>query len=414
MINYKRKVLNNGLTCLAHRDSSTTQVAVNIIYKVGSKDEQPDKTGFAHLFEHLMFGGSENVKEFDTPIQIAAGENNAYTNNDYTDYYIVIPASNIETALWLESDRMNNLTINEETLSLQKKVVVEEFNQRYLNKPYGDLWLLLRPLVYKVHPYRWATIGIKPEHIKDASLDDVKAFYHKYYRPSNAIISVAGDLDEEYVFSLIEKWFGDIDKGTTPPKQIPSEPIQTAPRREEVERDVPSSLIYIAYHMDKRLSSEFHVCDVISDILSNGSSSRMYQNLIKKDALFTSINAYITGDIDEGIFVVMGQVNNGVDLKLAENALLKELDNLKTSPISDYELQKVKNKFEVNTIFGEINVMNKAINLCYYEMLGDIELINRDVDNYKKITSEDIIITAKKVFNINNSTTLIYKQKNQQ
>lgn len=414
MINYKRKVLNNGLTCLAHRDSSTTQVAVNIIYKVGSKDEQPDKTGFAHLFEHLMFGGSENVKEFDTPIQIAAGENNAYTNNDYTDYYIVIPASNIETALWLESDRMNNLTINEETLSLQKKVVVEEFNQRYLNKPYGDLWLLLRPLVYKVHPYRWATIGIKPEHIKDASLDDVKAFYHKYYRPSNAIISVAGDLDEEYVFSLIEKWFGDIDKGTTPPKQIPSEPIQTAPRREEVERDVPSSLIYIAYHMDKRLSYEFHVCDVISDILSNGSSSRMYQNLIKKDALFTSINAYITGDIDEGIFVVMGQVNNGVDLKVAENALLKELDNLKTTPISDYELQKVKNKFEVNTIFGEINVMNKAINLCYYEMLGDIELINRDVDNYKKITSEDIIITAKKVFNINNSTTLIYKQKNQQ
>lgn len=411
MISYKKRVLKNGLTCLAHKDDSTALAAVNIIYKVGAKNEDPERTGFAHLFEHLMFGGSENVPEFDVPIQMAAGENNAFTNNDYTDYYIVVPVTNIETALWVESDRMQKLNINTETLELQKKVVIEEFNQRYLNKPYGDVWMLLRSMAYKKHPYMWSTIGKNIDHIKNATLDDVNNFYKDFYNPSNAIIAVASPVDEDEVFKLIEKWFSDIKSFNNNFRSYDFEPIQTEPRREEVERDVPASLIYIAYHMDKRLSYEFHICDLISDILSNGSSSRMYQNLVRRDELFNSINAYITGDIDEGLFVVTGQVADGVDLIVAETALLSELEVLKNEAIDDYELQKVKNKFEVNTIFGEINVMNKAMNLCYYELLGDLELINREIDNYKQITSQDIIDTAKKVFSLENSSTLIYKKR---
>lgn len=411
MISYKKRVLNNGLICLVHKDDSTALAAINIIYKVGAKNENPEKTGFAHLFEHLMFGGSKNVPEFDIPIQMAAGENNAFTNNDYTDYYIVVPVTNIETAMWVESDRMQSLNINNETLELQKKVVIEEFNQRYLNKPYGDVWMILRSMVYQKHPYMWSTIGKNIDHIKNATLKDVKEFYKVFYNPSNAIISVASSLDEEEVFGLLEKWFGDIVSSDNSFSDYDKEPVQLEARRVEVERDVPASLIYIAYHMDKRCSQEFHVCDLISDILSNGVSSRMYQNLVRKDELFNSINAYITGDVEEGMFVVTGQLAEGVDMKVAEAALLKELDMLKSESINTYELQKVKNKFEVNTIFGEINVMNKAMNLCFYEMLGDIDLINSEIDNYKNITSQDIIDTAKKIFTESNSSTLIYKAK---
>lgn len=409
MITYKKKVLKSGITALVNYDAATTLAAVNIIYKVGAKNENPEKTGFAHLFEHLMFGGSLNVPEFDTPIQMAAGENNAFTNNDYTDYYVVIPSVNIETALWVESDRMKSLNINSDTLELQKKVVVEEYNQRYLNKPYGDVWLLLRPLVYKEHPYRWATIGITPEHIKSATLQDVQEFYDRFYKPSNAIIAISSNIEQERAFELLEKWFGDIEGGETSENIIPEEPQQLVLNRLEVERDVPSSLIYIAYRMDKRVSYEFHVCDLISDILSNGSSSRMFQNLVKERALFASVNAYITGDVDKGLFIVTGHVCDGVDLKVAEEALLSELESVKQQRVSDYELQKVKNKFEVNTTFGEINVMNKAMNLCFYEMLGDIDLVNREIDVYKEITAEDIMSYATKLFVPENSSTLIYK-----
>ncbi|MFI3261405.1 MAG: pitrilysin family protein [Rikenellaceae bacterium] len=410
MISYKKKVLKNGLTCFAHRDESTALAALNVIYKVGAKNENPEKTGFAHLFEHLMFGGSKNVPEFDIPIQLAAGENNAFTNNDYTDYYIVVPVNNLETALWVESDRMNNLNINNDTLELQKKVVIEEFNQRYLNKPYGDIWMLLRSMAYTKHPYMWSTIGKTPKHIQDATLEDVQSFYNNFYIPSNAIISIASPLPEEEIFELIEKWFGDIEKTSSHVSTYKQEPKQIEARRLEVERDVPASLVYIVYHMDKRLSDEFHVCDLISDILSSGSSSRMHQNLVKKEELFSSINAFISGDVDEGLFVVTGQVAEGVDLKVAEESLLKELEVLKNEKIDSYELQKVKNKFEVNTIFGEINIMNKAMNLCFYEMLGDIDLINNEIDNYKKISEEDIVNTAKKIFTKENSSTLIYKK----
>ena len=408
MISYKKKVLDNGLTVIAHRDNSTPMAAVNIIYKVGARNENPANTGFAHLFEHLMFGGSENAPYFDVPVQMAAGKNNAFTNNDYTDYYIVLPKDNIETALWLESDRMHNLVINNETLELQKKVVIEEFNQRYLNKPYGDIWLLLRPLAYKVHPYRWATIGMTPDHIRNARIEDVESFYKRFYNPNNAILTVAGDFEAEEVFEKVEKWFGDIPKGTEPFGIIPQEPLQTEPRRELVERKVPASVIYVVYHMSGRFSREFHICDTISDILSNGTSARMYQNLVKKEQLFTSVNAYVTGDMDPGLFVMTGQVAPGANIETAEKALLNELEKIKKEPVGDYELEKVKNKFEANTIFGEINVMNKAMNLCFYDMLGDIDLVNTELSVYRAITSDDIMQTANRIFIPENSSTLLY------
>lgn len=411
MIEYTRHTLSNGLIVHSHLDTSTPMVAVNLLYKVGARNEDPDKTGFAHLFEHLMFGGSVNIPSYDEPVQMAGGENNAFTNNDYTDYYITLPKENIETALWLESDRMLSLAFNERSLEVQRKVVVEEFAQRYLNQPYGDIWLLLRPLAYREHPYQWATIGKSVDHIKNATMEDVRAFFGRYYAPDNAILSVAGDIAPERVFELAEKWFGDIPASGTGPAELPTEPEQTEARRLEVERDVPATMIYIVYHMGERLSREFNVCDVISDVLSNGTSSRMYQRLVQTDKLFASVNAYISGDVDAGLFVVTGRVSDGVDLAEAEAALIDQLDQLKHEPVGDYELTKVKNKFEASCLFGEINVMNKAMNLGYYEFLGDVDIINREVQEHNSVTKEEIMQTAARVFRPENSSTLIYKSK---
>lgn len=411
MIQYKKRVIENGLTILAHRDNSTPLAALNVIYKVGAKDEDYNKTGFAHLFEHLMFGGTTNIPNFDIPIQMASGENNAFTNNDYTNYYIVLPKNNIETALYLEADRMVNLDINQKSLSVQQKVVEEEYNERYKNKPYGDLWQLIRPMVYKKHPYMWSTIGRDINHVRDASLSDVRSFYNKYYSPQNAIVALAGDIDENESLDLIEKMFSDIKKGEPLKKERIFEPEQTEQRREVVVRDVPASMIYIVFHMAERLSKEFAVCDIMSDLLSGGSSSRMYQSLVKEKRLFSSVNAYITGDVDSGMFIVTGRLLPQTDISVAEEALFNELEEMKGGEISDYELEKVKNKFEVNTIFGEINVMNKAMNLCFYEMLGDIELINRENSVFRSITKEEIYNTATKLFTKENSSVLHYLKK---
>ncbi len=409
MINYKRRVLSNGLTILAHRDGSTPMAAINLIYKVGAKDENPNRTGFAHLFEHLMFGGTKSVPHFDIPVQMAAGENNAYTNSDYTDYYIVLPKDNIETALYLESDRMRGLNINSDTLELQKKVVVEEFNQRYLNKPYGDLWLMLRPLAYTHHPYQWATIGKNIEHIKEATLEEVQNFYDRFYQPQNCIVAVAADMDEDEIFGLVEKWFGDIPAGEPITREKIVEPVQTEPRRMLVKRDVPASLIYIVFHMPARLDPKYYLCDTISDLLSNGTSSRMYQNLVKRDRLFSSVNGYVMGDIEPGLFVMTGQLLEGTSVESAEAALWAELESLKDdSAVGEYELEKVKNKFEVNTVFGEINVMNKAMNLAYYELLGDVSIINKEVEIYRRATCADLAQCAREVFTKENSTTILY------
>ena len=413
MIEYKKHTLANGLTVIAHRDTSTPMAAVNVLYKVGARNESPERTGFAHLFEHLMFGGSVHIPDYDVHVQMAAGENNAFTNNDYTDYYITLPEENIETALWLESDRMLQLAFNEKSLEVQRKVVVEEFNQRYLNQPYGDLWLLLRPLVYKVHPYRWATIGMTPDHITNATMADVKAFYERYYNPDNAILSVAADMEHERVFDLAEKWFGEIPRGAAFRDDIPAEPQQAEARRLEVARPVPATVIVIAFPIGGRTTPEFAVCDVISDILSNGNSSRLYQRLIKDNALFSGVNAYVTGDVDPGLFVVTGHVLNGIDPAEAEAALWHELEQMKSGEIADYELEKVHNKFESGVIFGEINVMNKAMNLGFYEMLGDIGLINREVEIHRGVTKEDIRATASRLFVPEKSNTLIYRSENE-
>ena len=318
MIEYKKHILKNGLTLLTSQDSTTPMVAVNIVYKVGSKNENENITGFAHLFEHLMFGGSKNVPSFDIPVQMACGENNAFTSSDYTDFYIVLPKDNIETALWMESDRMKSLVINEKSLAVQKSVVIEEFNQRYKNKPYGDLWKILRKMCYKNHPYKWQTIGKSISHIKNATLEQVQDFYDKFYNPANAIISVAGDFKHEEVVQLVEKWFGDIENRGVASVLDVVEPKQRKARRMIVEKKVPVDYIYICFHMDKRTSKEFVVCDTISDILSNGNSSRMVQHLMRDKQIFNSVNAYLTGEIDESLFVVMGQVCDGIDLDFAD------------------------------------------------------------------------------------------------
>ena len=411
MITYDKTTLSNGLTVIANRDKASRMAAVNLLYKVGARNENPSRTGLAHLFEHLMFRGTHEVPDFDTPVQMACGENNAFTNNDYTDFYITLPCDNIETALWLESDRMTGLNLSEEACQIEKRVVIEEFRQRYLNQPYGDLNMLLRSMVYKVHPYRWATIGITPEHIEEATIEEIRSFYSRFYHPSNAILSVSGDFAPEKVFSLAEKWFGGIADTTHVINTIPQEPTQTEARRLEVERDVPATTIVIAFHMGNRLSHDFFLGDMTSDLLAGGDSARLYERLIKRKRLFASVNAYISGDVDCGMFVFTGQLLPTTTEAEAEAAIWEEIAELKSGKISDYELEKVKNKFEANTLFGELNVMNKAMNLGYYQMIGDLELINREVEIYRSLMREEVADFSERVFQTTNSSTLIYRAK---
>ena len=409
MIKYKQTTLSNGLTVIANRDTASRMAAVNLLYKVGARNENPERTGLAHLFEHLMFRGTHLVPDFDTPVQMACGENNAFTNNDYTDFYITLPCDNLETALWLESDRMTGLNLSPEACEIEKRVVIEEFRQRYLNQPYGDLNMLLRDMVYTSHPYRWATIGLTPDHIAEASLEEIHDFYHRHYHPSNAILSVSGDIEEERVFSLAEKWFGGIKDNPYPIAPLPKEPVQTEARRLEVERDVPATTIVIAFHMGDRLSKDFYLGDITSDLLAGGDSARLYEHLIKGKSLFASVNAYISGDVDEGMFVFTGQLLPTTSEQEAEAAFWDEIALLQGAEISDYELEKVKNKFEANTLFGELNVMNKAMNLGYYSMIGDLPLINREIDIYRSLTKAEIADFSKRVFTQENSSTLIYR-----
>ena len=411
MIKYDITTLSNGLTVAVNRDRASQMAAVNILYKVGARNEQPHCTGLAHLFEHLMFRGTHNVPDFDTPVQMACGENNAFTNNDYTDFYITLPRENIETAFWLESDRMTGLNLSEEACAIEKRVVIEEFRQRYLNQPYGDVNMLLRAMVYKVHPYRWATIGLKPEHIENASIEEIQDFYRRFYIPSNAILSVSGDFQSEQIFELAEKWFGGIEDKRYEIAPIAKEPKQTQARREVVERDVPATSITIAFHMGDRLSRDFFLGDITSDLLAGGDSARLYDRLIKQRGMFSSVNAYISGDLDEGMFVFTCQLLPTTSEQEAEEALWAEIEDLKRGNISDYELEKVKNKFEANTLFGEINVMNKAMNLGYYSMIGDMGLINREVEIYRSLSKEEVADFSQRIFTAENSSTLIYRAK---
>lgn len=413
MIDFERFTLNNGLKVLVHQDRSTPIVAFNLLYNVGSKHENPNRTGFAHLFEHLMFGGSVNIPLFDKPLEQACGDNNAFTSNDITNYYISLPKENIETAFWLESDRMLSLDFSQRSLDIQKSVVVEEFNQRYLNQPYGDVWLLLRPLAYKVHPYQWPTIGKDTQHVTDATLDDVKEFFYNHYAPNNAILCIAGDVDVENIKKLAEKWFGDIPKRDIKRDELPKEPAQTEYRRLEVKRDVPFNSIFMAFHMCNRMSPDFAATDLITDILSNGKSTRLYQNLVKEKELFSNIDSFITGDTDEGLLVITGRLNEGTSFTIAEEAINNELEQLKLKNIDSNELDKVKNRFESTFTFGLTSALEKATNLCYNELLGNANLLNETVAHYRAVSPEDIKRVAKNIFVPENCSTLIYQAKNQ-
>lgn len=409
MINFDKFELDNGLQVIVHQDKTTPIVAFNVLYKVGSRNENPDRTGLAHLFEHLMFEGSINISDYDRHIQLASGENNAFTTSDYTNYYITLPKQNIETAFWLESDRMLELDFSEEKLKIQKGVVIEEFNQRYLNKPYADWRLIMHRLAYHVHPYMWPTIGKNTMHIEYAKLQEIKDFYFNFYAPNNAILVVAGDVETKQVKELAEKWFGPIPRRNTVKNELPAEPKQMIPQELEIERNVPLNAIYKAYHMGDRLSKNYYASDLISDILSNGESSRLTQRLVKQQNKFTNINAYILGSNDPGLFFVEGFPAEGVSFEEANKCIINELENIWKDPVSEDELTKVKNKIEMTKELSEVNVLNKAISLAYYEMLGDANLVNTDIINYQNVSRDDIEKTAKEMFTAGNSSTIYYK-----
>lgn len=411
MIQFEKFKLKNNLTVIVHQDKSTPMACLNIIYDVGARDEDENKTGFAHLFEHLMFGGSINIPNYDEPLQLVGGENNAFTTNDITNYYCTVPSENLETAFWLESDRMLSLAFDKKSLEVQRSVVIEEFKQRYLNQPYGDVWLLLRPLIYKVHPYKWATIGKEIKHIEDATMEDVKAFFKEHYNPSNAVLVVAGDVEVAQVKALAEKWFEPIDAGLKPKRNLPVEPPQTEYRSLTVERDIPINSIYRAYRMCARNDAEYHTIDLISDILSRGNSSRLYKNLIKDKQLFSDINAYVMGDFDKGLFVISGKVNDGVSIEDAEAGIDAEIAKLQNELVAADELQKCKNKVESTVTYSEADVLNKATNLAISELLGDANLINLEIENYQKVTAEQIKEQANKILQKTNCSTLFYLKK---
>lgn len=408
MIQFEKFTLANGLRVIVHQDLSTPMAVMNILYDVGARDENPERTGFAHLFEHLMFGGSVNVPEYDEPLQRAGGENNAYTTNDLTNYYIQLPAENLETAFWLESDRMLSLAFSEKSLDVQRKVVCEEFKEHYLNKPYGDVGFKIRELAYKQHPYRWMTIGKELSHIENASLGDVKNFFFKHYRPVNAIMVVAGNVTVEKVKELAQKWFGDIPSGEKYTRNLPQEPKQTEARKLEVKADVPLDALYKCWHMYPRLDSRYHIVDLITDILSGGGSSRLYQALVKEKKLFSNVECYHHGTLDAGLVSFDGKLVKGVKMEDAEKGLQEVLDQLKKELVAENELQKVKNKTESMIAFEDMSVMSRANSLAYYELIGDAAWINDELEKYNAVTTQDILQESRNIFADSNSNTLYY------
>lgn len=410
MIHYEQFVLDNGLRVFVHEDESTPMAAVNILYNVGSRDEDPQKTGFAHLFEHLMFGGSKHIPSYDEPLQKVGGENNAFTSPDITNYYITLPAANLETAFWLESDRMLSLSFDPQVLDVQQKVVIEEFKQRYLNQPYGDVWLKLRPLAYQQHPYRWATIGKDISHIEEATMDDVKSFFFKYYLPNNAILVVAGNVTVEQVKQLCAKWFEPIPAGETYQRSLPAEPVQQEARKLETSANVPLNGLYKAYHMPGRFEPGFHTADLISDILGRSKSSRLYQKLLRDNPLFSSINAYITASLDPGLLVIQGMLNQGVTLEEADAAVEAVVQEFIDQVVSDEELAKVKNQAEATHAFSEVELLNRAMNLAYAANAGNPDLVNSEAEQIQAITAADLQAMAKQVLRKENCSTLYYRR----
>lgn len=411
MVNFERFSLSNGLRVIVHQDTSTPMAVVNVMYDVGAKDEDPNRTGFAHLFEHLMFGGSVNIPVYDEPLQMAGGENNAYTTNDLTNYYIQLPAENLETAFWLESDRMLSLAFTENSLEVQRKVVCEEFKEHYLNKPYGEVWLKLRDLAYEVHPYRWMTIGKELSHIENAQLQDVKNFFFKHYRPVNAILVVAGNVTVEQVKLLAEKWFGPIEPGEKYVRQLPEEPRQTRAKKIEVQADVPLDALYKCWHIYPRTDHRYYVSDLITEVLGGGGSSRLFQSLVKEKKLFSNIECYHFGTTDAGLLTIEGKLVKGVKMEEAEKAIYEELEKMKREKISEAELQKVKNKTESMIAFEDMSLMNRANSLAYYELLGDAFLMNTELDRYNQVKVDEVQELSNEIFREENSSTLWYLSK---
>lgn len=409
MIKFERFVLDNGLRVIVHEDKTTPMAVVDVMYDVGARDESESQTGFAHLFEHLMFGGSLHIESYDEPLQMAGGENNAYTSNDLTNYYCQLPVENIETAFWLESDRMLSLAFNEESLEVQRKVVVEEFKEHYINKPYGDVWHKLRALSYKVHPYKWMTIGKELSHIENARLQDVKNFFFKHYTPSNAILTVAGNISADRVKELANKWFGDIPAGKKYNRDIPQEPVQKEPRIMEIAEAVPLDALYKTWHVAGRLDNGYYATEIITEILGGGTSSRLFQSLVKEQQLFSSIDCSQSGSIDPGLLSINGRLLKGISLEKAEAAVIVELKKIKTEVISVLELEKAKNKTESMLAFEDINLINRANSLANYELLGDVNLMNTELDKYKSVTREEILEECEKIFEDTNCNTLYYR-----
>ena len=406
MLKINRHILANGLRLVHSQDDSTQMVALNILYNVGARDEHPEHTGFAHLFEHLMFGGSVNIPDYDAPLQLAGGENNAWTNNDITNYYLTVPRQNVEIGFWLESDRMLSLDFNERSLEVQRGVVMEEFKQRCLNQPYGDVGHLLRPLAYKEHPYQWPTIGKELSHIANATLDEVKDFFFRFYAPNNAVLAVTGNISFEEAVALTEKWFGTIPRRDVPVRRLPQEPVQTEERRLTVERNVPLDALFMAFHMCERAHPDYYAFDILSDILSNGRSSRLNQHLVQEKQLFSSIDASISGSIDAGLFHISGKPSAGVSLEEAEAAVREELKILQNEAIAAQELEKVKNKFESTQIFGNINYLNVATNLAWFELIGVAEDMEKEVERYRAVTAGQLQTVAQTAFDKANGVVL--------
>lgn len=413
MVKFERFKLDNGLRVIFHKDSTTPLAVVNTLYDVGARDESEDMTGFAHLFEHLMFGGSINIPSFDSPLQSAGGENNAFTSNDITNYYDVLPVQNIETALWLESDRMMSLAFTEKSLEVQRNVVIEEFKQRYLNQPYGDVWLELRPLAYKIHPYKWATIGKEISHIENAEMNDVKSFFKTHYIPSNAILCIAGNLELENVKELVKKWYGDIPSGVKTNRNLPVEPTQTDLRIKTIDRPVPASAFYYAFKMVDRCHPDFLITDVLSDALGRDKSSRLFIELKKNLNLASEISSYITGSNDAGLLVISGKLNPGVSFDEFDKALWKELEKFKSEKIPKEDLARILNKIRTSKEFQEQALLNRAMNLCFYELLGDINLVNTENSKYQEISTEEIHRVSQQILQPNNCSLLKVNASNE-
>ena len=411
MIKYDKFTLDNGLRVIVHEDKSTPIVAFNLIYNVGAKDESPNKTGFAHLFEHLMFGGSVNIPSFDEPLERVGGSNNAWTNNDVTNYYETLPKENLETAFWLESDRMLSLAFTDKSLEVQRQVVIEEFKQNYLNQPYGDMSLLLRPLAYKNHPYQWSTIGKEISHIEGASMEDVKDFFFSHYAPNNAVLTVAGDVTTEEVKALSEKWFAPIEKRKLKARTYFKEETQTEYRFLEVQRDVPADAIQMAFHMCDRLSNDYYASDLLSDVLSNGKSSRLYKTLVQEEQIFSELDAYIMGSHDAGLFMFNGKLMPNKSVKEGETAIWDQIELLLREGLKKDELLKVQNKIEATLVFGDMSVLNKAMNLSMFELLGDAEMINQETEKYKAVAENKFMNVAKEILQKQNCSCLHYLSK---